>query len=153
MLNYYSWWVVGGWEKNEINAILNSSWSWSLSCAELSLAIKAVLSSTWLALNWNWAWQNENLLYTWIVNSILSLYWDSSIITWTSAWGLMDMVAVMVKLLAVTTKLLLLYLKFCLLNQGWDSKYIVLKRSENMVENPLFLPELIRVLMSGETNS
>ena len=65
----------------------------------------------------------------------------------------MDIVAVMVKLLAVTTKLLLLYLKFCLLNQGWDSKYIVLKRSENMVENPLFLPELIRVLMSGETNS
>ena len=24
MLNYYSWWVGGGSEKNEINAILNS---------------------------------------------------------------------------------------------------------------------------------
>ena len=24
MLNYYSWWVVGGSEKNKINAILNS---------------------------------------------------------------------------------------------------------------------------------
>ena len=40
----------------------------------------------------------------------------------------------MVKLLAVTTKLLLLYLKFCLLNQGWDSKYIVLNRSENRMD-------------------
>ena len=65
----------------------------------------------------------------------------------------------MVKLWAVTTKLLSLYLKFCLLNQGWDSKYIVLQTSENKrkmgnsVTKYLFLPELISVLMSSKTYS